>query len=309
VVESGAPPIRTVAFDLPDGGFVREIKESAGVDHVIAPRRYVLDTIVLDAAREAGTEVRTGVSVTDVVKDAQGRVTGVAVRDRAGKASTVRAGYVVGADGVRSRIARAVRAPEVQRRPPSGTIQYLYVAGLDAQGFEFHVRDKSLAGVFPTHNGEANVWICTPPDRRESFGELLDRCAPSLAERVRAATITAPVRKAVGLPNHVVQAAGPGWALVGDAGYHRDPITGHGITDAFRDAELLAHALTEAGMHVYEQERDRALAAIFDVTCWLSQFPPVDDFIELQKELSALIDEEAAWLASSPFPTRTTAAA
>jgi flavin-dependent dehydrogenase len=310
VLESGAPPIRSVSFKTPDGALVREVKASAGVDHLVAPRRHVLDTIVLDAARQAGATVQTGVCVTDTTADADGRVNGVALRDRAGNTQHLHAGLVVGADGVRSRIARAVGARVTQRRPESGLIEYAYVAGLDADGFEFHVADGSLAGVFPTHDNEANVWICTPNDRGETYLERLDECVPSLAGRVRTATITSPTRKAAGLPNHVLQAAGPGWALVGDAGYHRDPITGHGITDAFRDAELLASAVLANDMHLYGRERNRALANIFDVTSRLSRFPPVDEFIELQKQLSALIDEEAAWLATlPPFPALATAAA
>jgi 2-polyprenyl-6-methoxyphenol hydroxylase-like FAD-dependent oxidoreductase len=100
---------------------------------------------------------------------------------------------------------------------------------------------------------------------------------------------------------------------VGDAGYHRDPITGHGITDAFRDAELLAGALgralrgelpEQAALTAYAEARDRALAPIFDVTCRLAAFPPVDEFTALQKQLSTLIDEEATWLAALPaLPT------
>jgi flavin-dependent dehydrogenase len=309
VVESGAPPIRTVSFHFPEGELVKRLKSSGGVDHVIAPRRHVLDMILLDAAREAGASVRTGVAVTGMLTDSQGRVAGVSVRARDGSTHPVHAGLVVGADGVRSRIARSVKAATVDSRSVSGAIQYAYVAGLDAEGFEFHIGERSLAGVFPTHGDEANVWICTPHDRGAPLLDLLEQCAPSLAERVRTALVVSPVRKAVGLPNQVLQAAGPGWALVGDAGYHRDPITGHGITDAFRDAELLAEAIAatvlgdvpeHVAMAAYERERNRALAEIFDVTCRLSQFPPVDQFVELQKSLSSLVDAEATWLAARP---------
>jgi 2-polyprenyl-6-methoxyphenol hydroxylase-like FAD-dependent oxidoreductase len=318
IVESGAPPIRTVSFHLPDGELVKQVRDSSGVDHFVAPRRHVLDTILLDAAREAGASLCTGVSVTGTVTDATGRVSGVMVRDRDGTARRVSARFVVGADGVRSRIARSVDAGVVERRLPGGATQYVYVSGLDAQGFEFHVGEQSLAGVFPTHGGEANVWLCTPPDRvglvagrdrTTALLRLLDDCAPSLAERVRCAAVGSPVRTAIGLPNHVVEAAGPGWALVGDAGYHRDPITGHGITDAFRDAELLARSLVATllddvpetvAMADYERARDCALAEIFDVTCRLSQFPPVPEFVALQKKLSSLVDAEAEWLAALP---------
>jgi 2-polyprenyl-6-methoxyphenol hydroxylase-like FAD-dependent oxidoreductase len=317
VLDSGAPPIRTVSFHLPDGHLVNAVKDRNGVDHLVAPRRHILDAILLEAAVEAGATVHTGVAVTDTLTDASGRVTGVALRTDDGTTRPLHARFVVGADGIRSRIARSVGARPVDERAPGGSVAYVYVAGLDTDGFEFHLGDRAFAGVFPTHGGEANVWVCRPvgaavPDagnRTESFLEALASASPSLAERVRSARITSPVRTATGLPNHVLTAAGPGWALVGDAGYHRDPITGHGITDAFRDAELLARRLGPAlageiaeavALAGYAADRDRALLPIFDVTDQLAQFPPVEQFIELQKRLSTFIDAEAAELAALP---------
>src|SRR5205814_2814817 len=192
------------------------------------------------------------------------------------------------------------------------SLQYFYVAGLEGEGFEFHLGEQAFAGVFPTHGGEANVWVCSPAggsvegtaDRSDAFMGLLGKAAPSLAKRVRSALITSPVRGASRLPNHIRQAVGPGWALVGDAGYHRDPITGHRIADAFRDAELLARHLGQALRHerseasamtVYDRKRRLALAPIFDVTVRLSQFPHPSEFVELQKRLSKLLDIEAAY--------------
>ena len=119
------------------------------------------------------------------------------------------------------------------------------------------------------------------------------------------------MRGASGLPNHILQATGPGWALVGDAGYHRDPITGHGITDAFRDAELLADAVDAtlsgaeeetAAMAAYQDQRDRMIRPIFDLTCQLGRFPDAARFVELQRELSHAIDVEATELAERPLP-------
>jgi 2-polyprenyl-6-methoxyphenol hydroxylase-like FAD-dependent oxidoreductase len=121
--------------------------------------------------------------------------------------------------------------------------------------------------------------------------------------------MTSPVRGALRLPNHVRQAVGSGWALVGDAGYHRDPVTGHGITDAFRDAELLARRLGQAlrgevaedeALAAYADERNRALAPIFELTIRLAAYPPGPEFVALQKQLSDLIEAEAGWLASMP---------
>jgi flavin-dependent dehydrogenase len=109
----------------------------------------------------------------------------------------------------------------------------------------------------------------------------------------------------------VRQAFGPGWALVGDAGYHRDAITGHGLSDAFRDAELLAVALDgalrgelyeTAALAGYQRQRDEAIREIFRITCALAHYPPVAEFVALQKRLSRAIEAEAASLVARPVP-------
>jgi flavin-dependent dehydrogenase len=137
----------------------------------------------------------------------------------------------------------------------------------------------------------------------------MDRAAPHLARKVQDGSITAPLRGSVGLPNHVRRASGPGWALVGDAGYHRDPITGHGITDAFRDAELLADAADtmlrladaeSAAISRYESQRDAAIAETFAVTRALGAFPPTAEFLDLQARFSRALDTEAQALAVRP---------
>ena len=147
----------------------------------------------------------------------------------------------------------------------------------------------------------------------EAFGQLLERSAPPLAERLRQARRTSPVQGMLRQPNQVRQAFGPGWALVGDAGYYRDATTAYGISDAFRDAELLAVALDQAlrgaveeptALASYQQQRDQALAEIFEITCRLAAYPPVPTFIELQKQLSAAIDKQAAALAARPIPAQ-----
>jgi flavin-dependent dehydrogenase len=174
--------------------------------------------------------------------------------------------------------------------------------------------------VFPTHDGQACIWVCTPSaeakavrrrtgSRAEAFGQLLERSAPELAERLRQARRTSPVQGMLRQPNQLRQAFGPGWALVGDAGYYRDAITAYGISDAFRDAELLAMALDRAldgdgggttALAAYQQQRDQALREIFEITCRLAAYPPVPRFVALQKQLSAAIDKDAAALAARP---------
>ena len=324
VLDSGAPPVRSVLFqqygDEPTEPLRLPVKDKAGVDMMLAPRRYILDAILADAATRAGATLLTGTTVSDVVRDPDGRVTGVLARGSDGTPRQLNARLVVGADGVRSRMAPLFGARVRASYEPSGTCLYTYVGGVDWDGFEFHLGHGAFAGVFPTHHGEAAVWLIRPgaqlakvltagAGRPEAWLEALRTCAPELAERVLGGTVNAPVRGSVGLPNHVRRAAGPGWALVGDAGYHRDPITGHGITDAFRDAELLADAADAVlryaaderiAMTDYEHQRDDAIRDTFRITRALAAFPPPQRFAELQVELSRALDIEARELAVRP---------
>jgi flavin-dependent dehydrogenase len=322
VLDSGAPAIRQVTFNAGGESISRTIKDKAGVDCLVAPRRYVLDTILAGAAERAGAEVRPGVTVTGVQRDGRGRVVGVDGHDRAGAPVEIAARYVIGADGLGSRVARSAGAALTEVRPAGGAAQYAYYSGIPWSGFEFFVAARSFAGVFPTHHGQACIWVCNPAadagavrrgtrSREEAFEQLLQGSAPPLAERLRQARRTSPVQGMLRQPNQLRQAFGPGWALVGDAGYHRDAVTAYGISDAFRDAELLAVALDQAlaaaaeetaALAGYQQQRDQALREIFELTCRLAAYPTVPTFIELQKQLGAAIDKEAAALAARPIP-------
>jgi flavin-dependent dehydrogenase len=322
VLDSGAPAIRQVTFNAAGESVRRPIKHKAGVDLVVAPRRYVLDTILAGAAERAGAQVRTGVTVTGVRRDGRGRVAGVDGHDRAGAAVQIDARWIVGADGLGSRVARSVGAALTEVRPAGGAAQYAYYAGIPWAGMEFFVAERSFAGVFPTHQGQACIWVCNPSadagavrrssrSRVEAFDQLLERSAPQLAERLRQARRTSPVQGMLRQPNQLRQAFGPGWALVGDAGYYRDAVTAYGISDAFRDAELLAVALDQAlradaeettALARYQQQRDQALREVFEITCRLAAYPSVPTFVELQKQLAGAIDQQAAALAARSIP-------
>jgi flavin-dependent dehydrogenase len=322
VLGSGAPAISQVSFNAGGESISRTIKHKAGVGFLVAPRRYVLDTILATAAEHAGAELRTGVTMTGVQRDGRGRVVGVVGHDRAGAPVELGARYVIGADGLGSRVARSVGAPINEARLAGGAAQYAYYDGISWTGIEFFVAERSFAGVFPTHHGQACIWVCNPAadatavrrragSRVEAFGEQLEGAAPRLAERLRHARRTSPVQGMLRQPNQLRQAFGPGWALVGDAGYYRDAVTAYGISDAFRDAELLAVAVDQAlgaaaeettALAAYQRQRDQALREIFELTCRLAAYPTVPTFIELQKQLSAAIDREAAALAARPIP-------
>ena len=318
VLATGAPPIRSIEFHSREGVTSREVKDRHGVDHLLAPRRSVLDHLLQRAAIESGAQIRTGVTVDDARWDG-GRVVGVVGRDADGPVE-VRARYVVGADGLGSRVARAVRAPLTVVRPSSGATQYAYFSG-DWPALEYHLGGGGFAGVFPTHGGEACIWVCTPESSARRYRRLrgsadrallslLTDVAPSLAERLGDATPTSPVRGMLRMPNHFRQAVGPGWALVGDAGCHRDAITGHGISDAFRDAELLAGALDRSlrgptsegeALTAYQLNRDRMAAGLFDLTCQLAAFPDEERFLELQRQAARAVDAQAEELAALPL--------
>jgi 2-polyprenyl-6-methoxyphenol hydroxylase-like FAD-dependent oxidoreductase len=162
VLDSGAPPIRQVTFTAEGESTTRRIKDKAGVDLLVAPRRYALDTIVAEAATAAGASLRLGATVTGVRLDGGGRATGVLGHDGTGEPFEIGARFVVGADGLRSRVARAVGAEIVENRGGNGATQYAYYTGLPWHGIELIIADGALTGVFPTHDGEACVWVCSP---------------------------------------------------------------------------------------------------------------------------------------------------
>jgi flavin-dependent dehydrogenase len=327
VLDSGAPAIRQFTFTALGESTTRVVKDKAGVDLLVAPRRYVLDSILADAAARAGVRVRHGVRVEGVAVDGTGRATGVYGRDRTGRRLEIDARFVVGADGVRSVVARAVDAVVLDDRGADGATLYSYYTGPAWRAIELIVGERALAGVFPTHDGAACIWITTPTvearrarrqaaSRLDAFTTMLERAAPDLSARLRTARRTAPVTGMLRTPNVLRQAHGRGWALVGDAGYHHDAVTGYGLSDAFRDAELLAVALDRA-LHAgaaddhlagYQRDRDDAVREIFDLTCAMAGYPGPAEFVELQKRLSQAIDREAAALASRPVPGERTLA-
>jgi flavin-dependent dehydrogenase len=309
---SGAPDITQVLFDIKGESKVRRIKQRAGVDSLVAPRRFVLDRLLADAAVESGADLRTGVTVTGLLRASDGRVSGVLGRSASGDRVELPARIVIGADGRGSRLAEYAGAQTLEQFTSPCAVYYTYVSGLAADRYEFHIAPDTFAGVFPTNNA-ACVWLIRPTplldpirtagsQRTKAFVEQLDLLVPNLGERVRAGRIVERLRGTANLPNYRRQAHGPGWALVGDAGYHRDPITGHGITDAFRDAELLATAIDQNrdDLAPYQQTRDVMAREVFQLTRALADFPAPERFVDLQLQLSDALEREADALASFP---------
>ena len=270
IIDAGTPPIRRTTFRYAHDEIVVTIKPSHGIDALYAPRRTVLDPILVDAAVAAGADVRYGIAVTDVRRDRQHRVTGIDGRDHTGRTVAFDADVVIGADGLRSTIASRVGAPIEHCGRDASAVVYGYWSGVDTDGYEWAYRPGVATGLIPTNAGLTCVYAGASPKRigrggRNVLEDVVRHASPSISERIAAGTAPAGVRSFTGAPGYLRRAWGTGWALVGDAGYWKDPISAHGLTDAFRDAELLARAVVAgAAGDVSEREALAAYQAVRD---------------------------------------------
>src|SRR5919198_4021534 len=264
-------------------------------------RRIVLDEILVDAAAAAGAEVRQRFSVQDLVWDGT-TVTGVRGRARDGATVTEKARMVIGADGRNSFVARSVQAPVYGAEPSLTCAYYTYWSGVEMAGAELYPRPDRMIVAAPTNDDQVVSIVLWPHAdfprvRADIEGHFLRalELAPSLNERVRSGTRADRFRGTGQLPNFYRRPHGDGWALVGDAGYHKDPILALGITDAFRDAELLAEAV-DAGLSGrrelapaladYERGRNETSAPGYESTIRFARLQPPDE--EMQQLLAAL---------------------
>jgi 2-polyprenyl-6-methoxyphenol hydroxylase-like FAD-dependent oxidoreductase len=254
VRESGTPPVHRITFAYGDEPVVVSVKPSPGVDALYAPRRTVLDSLLVDAAAGAGATVRYGTSVTGLLRDGDGLVTGVVTRGRDGRSREESAGLVIGADGRNSLVAAAAGAPSQFTGRAASSILYGYWADLPVDGYHWSYRPGASAGAVPTNDGLSCVFAGGRPETVDRLvrdlgpeGALRSITAPgSLGPALAGARRAGAVRYVRGVPGHLRRPAGPGWALVGDAGYWKDPLSAHGMTAALRDAELLARAVVTA---------------------------------------------------------------
>jgi 2-polyprenyl-6-methoxyphenol hydroxylase-like FAD-dependent oxidoreductase len=275
---AGTPPIRTTTFHYGNESVEVRIKERDGVDALFAPRRTVLDAVLLDAAEASGAHLALGASVVDLLRGPNGRVRGVTIAGPERQAIEVSADLVIGADGVRSRVARLVDAEYTVTASHATASIYSYRRDLGLEGFHWFYEVGGAVGAIPTNDGDTCVFVSLSPTRFAAerkngvdvlFKNLLREVSAPLAERVARSPASGKLRGFAGVPGFLRRATGPGWALVGDAGYFKDPLTAHGITDALRDAELLARAVVAGGdqaLRNYRLTRDELVRGLFDVT-------------------------------------------
>ena len=278
---SGCPPLHQAVYEVDD---IRLEGCGNGVDGQragYAPRRHVLDAILVEGAAADGVEIRERCSVKGLLRDESGRVVGVEASHR-GRTFTERAHLVIGADGMRSTVAALADAPYTAWNPRATCAYYAYWEDVPA-AFELNERPGSWVAAVPTNDGLTLVLAYFPQHRFEevrtdahgAYMEQVRTTAPSLFERLQGREHAERLRGTGDQQNFFRRAAGPGWALVGDAGHHKDSITARGISDAFFQAESLVRHLgdglgrpghVDAALGAYERERDEALREGYEAT-------------------------------------------
>ena len=313
---AGTPPIRSTTFSYADRDVTVAIEPKYGVSALYAPRRALLDRVLADAAMEAGVEIRYRSAVEEVLFDVRGRACGVVVREN-GSTERIAADLVIGADGRHSTIARRVGAATLREARHATAVLYTYWEGLAGEGYYWGYRKNVSVGLIPTNDGATCLFVSVPWSRFHSelqgpaptaYLRFIRGAFDAVEHRLRAARPIEAVRGFAGQHGYIRQGSGPGWALVGDAGYFKDPLTAHGITDALRDAELLARAAirgTTDAFAQYEIIRVNLSSRLFEITDEIASFAWTDAEVQaLHRALSAEMAREVRTLVElEPMPT------
>ena len=299
---SNCPPTTTIKFDVGPFALVGSPPPADRTAEAYAPRRRVLDKILVDAAVEAGAELRERFTVEELTTDGES-ITGIRGRDANGSTVTEYARIVIGADGARSMVADAVNAPIYFDRGMLTCNYYSYWSGVQHEGVELYPREGRTIVVDKTNDGLSMICIVFPKgefDRIRSNieGEYLrtiQENAPTLFERLKNGRREERFAGTGFLPNFFRKPYGNGWALVGDAGYVKDPILAQGITNSFSHAEMLAQALDEAFLGLrdmedaladYEYNRNDEVLSMFEHNCELAMLePPPPEMVTLLNAL------------------------
>jgi flavin-dependent dehydrogenase len=309
VVATGCPPVTSTTWDADDFPLVGKDLAVDGVAMGYGPRRSALDKVLVDAAVEAGAEVREGFVVEDLMTDGE-RVAGIRGRDkRKGAVATELARVTIGADGRNSRLARLVRAPMYGATRALTCWYFSYWGDVpNSDSLEIYIRQRTIIFAFPTNHGLFAIFIAWPIEefhavRSDIEGRFMAAlgCVPGLTERVRSGRRAERFYGTADLPNFFRRPYGSGWALVGDAGCHKDPYLALGVCDALRDAEFLADAVDKGlsgkssldeALSDYERRRNEATLPEYEQNLQLARFRPLPaEFMQLRVALRG--DQEA----------------
>jgi flavin-dependent dehydrogenase len=309
IVAAGTPAVRRTEFRYGDEVVGIDVKPSYGVDALYAPRRTVLDRVLVEAAVDAGVEARFGAGLATVRRDAAGRVCGAMLNVGQEAMVPVEAGIVIGADGRRSTTARRVGARTLRLSAHAASGVYAYVEGIPVPGYVWGYREGLAAGSIATNDGLHCVFANLPPEafmagaRGRLDAALAERVAevvPELGAAMAAGRVRVRAVAFAGQKGHLLEATGPGWALVGDAGYFKDPITAHGINDALRDAEILARAVSvgsDAALADFGRLRDALSTELYEVTDAIASFRwTLAELQEMHIRLNRAMKAEQDWM-------------
>jgi 2-polyprenyl-6-methoxyphenol hydroxylase-like FAD-dependent oxidoreductase len=304
LVGTGCPPISTYSFDFGPVLLTGTPQTAAATEVAYCPRRTILDAHLVEAADEGGAEVRDGFTVSEFLFDGDA-VVGIRGHASGGSPVTERARVVIGADGAHSRVADLVGADSYRERPMLSVGYYAYWSGFPVAGAEWIVRAKQGFGIAPTNDGLTLLLAGWPYSERHSVktdvdGHYLRALRQVLGDRLDSARRETRVVGG-GAVNRFRTPYGPGWALVGDAGYVKDPVTAQGISDAFHDAELCADAVDAAlsgertfadAMAEYQRSRDARVLPMYEFTAQIGSLTPPP--LEFQELLAAIAGNQQA---------------
>lgn len=306
VLKRNCPVIKKITFDVGPFALTGTPPPIDGNSDIIAPRRYFLDKVLVDAAVSAGAELREKCTVQEIIIE-NGRVTGVRAKTESGNEFTEKARIVIGADGKNSILARAVKAEEYNTIPKASCWYYTYWSGVPIDALTMFTIPYRAVGVIPTNDGLACMPVAWPFDEFQTYRsdiegnymKTIDQ-VDGLRDLMKDARREEKFTGMADLPGYFRQSFGPGWALVGDAAYHKDPITGQGMSDAMTRAEKLANAIDrglsgeesiEVTLSNYQRERDEEVMPMYQMTCeWATLEPPPPDMENL---FSAMLGNQA----------------
>jgi flavin-dependent dehydrogenase len=311
LIRCGTPVIESTTFHYGEQEIAVAIRPEPGMPGLIAPRRTLLDRMLVDAARQAGATVLHDTSVRELTFDPHGRVRGIVLADAAGHIQKLGAGHVIGADGFASFVARSVEARILATGRASVAHIYGYAsAPPELSGYHWYFGPNVSGGVIPTNDGHACIVVSVPTSRfdaelRSNLVTGRELALEALAPGLGAYAVANGVERLKafrGAPGRLRQAHGPGWMLVGDAGFFRDPLTSHGISDALRDAEGAATAILsgrETALREFQEERDSLALPILEATDAIGAFDwSLEELPGRHKRFSESMKAEVAVLAA-----------
>jgi flavin-dependent dehydrogenase len=291
-VAERTPAITTMLFDAGDFPLIARNLVEDYLPWAYGPRRTTFDKILVDAAADGGAEVRPGFNVFEYIIE-NGTVVGIHARTQAGLPVIERAPLIVGADGRNSGLARAVSAPVYNQVPALLCYYFSYWSDITTEPFELYVRipQRRVIFSFKTEDDLFAIFVGAPIEeferiRRDVEGEFMKAVdlVPDFAGRVRAGRRAERFYGCSDLPNFYRKPYGSGWALIGDAGLHKDPYLALGICDGLRDVELLANAIRDGlggtrtlsdALADFEIRRNEASAVDYQDNITAARFTPL----------------------------------